>query len=46
MPRDLRQPIRCGCGALLRVALVEARRPVPLTPDYDEPAPTPPWWNR
>ena len=50
LPRDLRQPVRCGCGALLRVALVPARK-LTVTPDWDEaptPAPPadPPWWGR
>ena len=46
LPADLRQSLRCQCGALLRIALVEVR-PVTLTPDFDDD--TPPaarWWDR
>ena len=36
LPADLREPVRCQCGALLRVALVPARRPLAVTNDWDE----------
>ena len=46
LPADLRQSLRCQCGAMLRIALVEAR-PVTLTPDYDDdPLPAARrWWD-
>ena len=34
LPADLRQSLRCQCGAGLRIALVEAR--AVLTPDFDD----------
>ena len=48
LPADLRQSLRCQCGAVLRIALVVARRPVTLTPDYDDPPPPAArrWWDR
>ena len=46
LPVDLRQSLRCQCGAVLRIALVEAR-PVTLTPDFDDSLPAPRrWWDR
>ena len=47
LPADLRQSLRCQCGALLRIALVEAR-PVTLTPDFDDdPLPAARrWWDK
>ena len=46
LPRDLRQSLKCQCGALLRLALIEAR-PV-LTPDFDDdPLPAARrWWDK
>ena len=46
LPADLRQALRCQCGAVLRCALVTAR-PVTLTPDFDDSLPAPRrWWDR
>ena len=45
LPTDLRQALRCQCGAVLRIALVEAR--AVLTNDYSDPLPAPRrWWDR
>ena len=36
LPRDLRQEVRCGCGARLRLALVSVKaEPAPVAPDRE-----------
>lgn len=37
LPRDLRQEVRCGCGARLRLALVPVRavKPAPVAPQRE-----------
>ena len=42
LPRDKRQPIRCQCGAVQRLALVPAHPPRPRP----QPADVRRWWDR